>query len=112
MNCFSSPSGPVKDRPCSRAIRTSSLAASSSAEGSGFVFFGTISSVVITAPSPLTLSQRVGPETPLTGQSRRPPKVAQCGLATRYVTIKHRYQLGVDTSEKAALRQMLATCTA
>ena len=41
----------------------------------------------------------------------RPPKVGQCGFATRYVTIKARYQLGVDVSEKAALRQMLATCT-
>jgi len=47
----------------------------------------------------------------LDAASWRPPKVGQCGYATRYVTIKHRYHLGVDTSEKAALRQMLATCT-
>ena len=40
----------------------------------------------------------------------RPPKAGQCGYATRYVTIKTRYRLGVDTSEKTALRQMLATC--
>src|SRR4051794_23764186 len=57
VNCLSSPSGPVRDRPCSRACRTSSLAAVSSAEGSGF-FFGTTSSVVIRAPSPLTSSAR------------------------------------------------------
>lgn len=60
VNCFNSPSGPVKDRPCSRAIRTSSLAASSSAEGSGLFFFGTISSVVITAPSLLTSVSALG----------------------------------------------------
>ncbi len=40
----------------------------------------------------------------------RPPKVTQCGYATRYVTIKARYQLGIDVSEKTALRQMLTTC--
>lgn len=43
--------------------------------------------------------------------SWRPPRYGQCGFATRYVIIKQRYQLGVDTSEKAALSQMLATCT-
>ena len=47
----------------------------------------------------------------LDAASWRPPKYGQCGFATRYVTIKGRYHLGVDTSEKAALRQMLATCT-
>jgi hypothetical protein len=53
--------------------RTSSFASISSAEGSGFFFFfGTTSSVVITAPSPLIFSQRVGPKTPLLGQSLRP----------------------------------------
>jgi hypothetical protein len=41
----------------------------------------------------------------------RPPKVGQCSYATRYVIIKARYRLGVDSSEKTALRQMLATCT-
>jgi hypothetical protein len=45
-----SPSGPVRDRPCSLASRTSSSAASSSAEGSGFFIGLTTSSVVITAP--------------------------------------------------------------
>lgn len=40
----------------------------------------------------------------------RPPKVGQCSYATRYVIIKARYRLGVDRSEKTALRQMLATC--
>lgn len=48
----------------------------------------------------------------LDAASWRPPKYGQCGFATRYVTIKARYRLGVDTSEKTALRQMLATCTA
>ena len=47
----------------------------------------------------------------LDAASWRPPKYGQCGYATRYVIMKHRYHLGVDTSEKAALRQMLATCT-
>lgn len=40
----------------------------------------------------------------------RPPKAGQCTFAARYVTIKARYRLGVDTSEKTALRQMLAAC--
>jgi hypothetical protein len=39
--------------------RTRSLAAVSSTEGSG-IFFGTTSSVVITAPFPLTSNQRSG----------------------------------------------------
>lgn len=33
VNCLSSPSGPVSDRPCSFAKRTSSVAAASSADG-------------------------------------------------------------------------------
>jgi hypothetical protein len=50
VSCFSSPSGPVRDKPCSRARRTSSSAAVCSAVGSGF-FFVTVSSVsAITAP--------------------------------------------------------------
>lgn len=50
VSCFSSPSGPVRDRPCSLARRTSSSAARCSADGSAF-FFVTFSSVaVITAP--------------------------------------------------------------
>lgn len=40
-----------------------------------------------------------------------PPQAGRCRYATRYVMIKQRYELGVDASEKAALRQMLATCT-
>ena len=35
VNCFSSPSGPVNDSPCSFAARTNSAAASASADGSG-----------------------------------------------------------------------------
>lgn len=40
-----------------------------------------------------------------------PPPAGRCHYATRYVMIKQRYRLGVDASEKAALNQMLATCT-
>jgi hypothetical protein len=60
VSCFSSPSGPVRDRPCSRARRTSSLAAVSSAVGSGFFLLAVTSSsvAVITAPFPL------GPSSP------------------------------------------------
>ena len=47
----------------------------------------------------------------LDAASWRPPRYGQCRFATTYVIIKHRYQLGVDRSEKAALRQMLGTCT-
>ena len=42
--------------------------------------------------------------------SWRPSRYGQCSFATRYITIKTRYRLGLDTSEKGALRQMLATC--
>jgi hypothetical protein len=50
VSCFSSPPGPVRDKPCSRARRTSSSAATCSADGSGF-FSVTISSApLITAP--------------------------------------------------------------
>ena len=42
--------------------------------------------------------------------SWRPPKRGQCEFAHRYITVKARYQLAVDTSEKAALQEMLATC--
>ena len=38
VNCFNSASGPVNDKPSLRVTRTSSLAASSSAEGSGLFF--------------------------------------------------------------------------
>ena len=56
VSCFNSPSGPVNDRPCSLAWRTSSRAAASSADSSaGSFFFATASSVaVITAPFPPT----------------------------------------------------------
>jgi hypothetical protein len=76
VNCFNSPSGPVKDKPCSLAIRTSSAAASCSAEGLGFFFglgslrFTSLSVAVITAPSRQAHAQRVRPETPLDPQSR------------------------------------------
>ena len=43
--------------------------------------------------------------------SWRPPRFGQCGFARRYVIIKKRYSLPVDVSERAALRQMLVTCT-
>lgn len=43
--------------------------------------------------------------------SWRPPRYGQCGFASRYVKIKMRYNLPVDASEKAALRQMLTTCS-
>ena len=52
VNCFSSPSGQVSDKPYSLVKRTSSLAAVSSAEDSTFLDFTTSSAVVITAPSP------------------------------------------------------------
>jgi hypothetical protein len=54
VSCFNSPSGPVSDRPCSRARRTSSSAARSSAVGSALIFFFVTSSsvAVITAPLP------------------------------------------------------------
>ena len=65
---LSSPSGPVSDRPCSWASRTSSTAACYSADGSAF-FFATSSSVVITAPSSPSIAQRVRPETLLNSQS-------------------------------------------
>lgn len=42
--------------------------------------------------------------------SWRPPRYGQCDFARRYVIMKARYHLPVDTSERAALRQMLATC--
>jgi hypothetical protein len=53
-----------QDSPRSRASRTSSVAAVSSAEGSGLFFFGTISSVVITTLSPLILISALGRKHP------------------------------------------------
>jgi hypothetical protein len=56
VSCFSSPPGPVSDRPCSFARATSSSASFSSAVGSRFVLFVTSSSVAfITAPLPPNL---------------------------------------------------------
>lgn len=49
VSCLSSPSGPVRDKPCSRAGRTSSSAACS-AVGSGFLFVTVLSVSLITAP--------------------------------------------------------------
>ena len=40
----------------------------------------------------------------------RPKKPFQCAYATRYIRVKVRYELPVDRAEKAALRDMLATC--
>src|SRR5262245_58137827 len=65
LDCVSSPYGPVKDTPCSLAIRTSSWAANSSAEACTGFCLVTASSVVITEPFPLNIIQRIRPETPL-----------------------------------------------
>ncbi|WP_370288996.1 HNH endonuclease family protein [Nocardioides sp.] len=40
----------------------------------------------------------------------RPRKGYQCAYATRWITVKSRYDLGADASEVAALRQMLDYC--
>lgn len=40
----------------------------------------------------------------------RPAPAAQCGFAVRYVTVKSRYALATDLSEKRALAAMLGTC--
>lgn len=40
----------------------------------------------------------------------RPRKGYQCAYATRWITVKSRYDLGADASEVAALRQMLGYC--
>jgi hypothetical protein len=49
VNYLSSPSGPVKDSPSSRANRTSSLAAVPSVEGPALSLLGTTSSVITAA---------------------------------------------------------------
>ena len=61
VNCLSSPSGPVSDRPCALARRTNSAAAAASAEGSA-LFFVTSSSVVILAPPCRAFTHLVGPK--------------------------------------------------
>ena len=40
----------------------------------------------------------------------RPVKEYQCAYATRWVAVKHRWQLAVDASEVAALTEMLDFC--
>lgn len=75
VTCLPVPSGPVRDRPCSLARRTSSLAATSSAEGPGCFVAMSFSVVSITAPSPLTPVSASGAETPLNPQSQRPVQV-------------------------------------
>jgi hypothetical protein len=40
----------------------------------------------------------------------RPERRFQCGYALRYVAVKAKWDLAVDSSEKSALAQMLATC--
>jgi len=42
--------------------------------------------------------------------SWRPRKAFQCAYAARWIRIKARWDLGVDASERAALREQLATC--
>lgn len=42
----------------------------------------------------------------------RPRKPFQCAYATRYITVKAKYTLPVDWSEKVALADMLHTCPA
>ena len=59
VNCFSSPPGPVRDKPCSWASLTSSRAATSSAVGSGpFFAVMSLSVVVITAPTSVSVLGR------------------------------------------------------
>ena len=40
----------------------------------------------------------------------RPKAAYQCAYASRWIQIKHRWQLGVDPSEVRALEEMLASC--
>jgi hypothetical protein len=40
----------------------------------------------------------------------RPKAAYQCGYATRWIQIKHRWRLAVDSSEVAALEDMLGRC--
>ena len=42
--------------------------------------------------------------------SWRPRKGYQCSYARRWITVKTRYHLAIDASEKAALEQMLGFC--
>jgi hypothetical protein len=39
-----------------------------------------------------------------------PPPAGRCGYATRYISVKARYDLPVDVQEKAALERLLRTC--
>ncbi len=40
----------------------------------------------------------------------RPKQTYQCQYATRWIAVKHRWKLGADASEVAALADMLGTC--
>lgn len=40
----------------------------------------------------------------------RPRQAYQCAYARRWIAVKDRWQLGVDPSEDAALRELLGTC--
>jgi hypothetical protein len=40
----------------------------------------------------------------------RPKKAFQCAYATRWIAIKHRWNLAVDSSEVGALEDMLGSC--
>ena len=39
-----------------------------------------------------------------------PPKAGRCDYATRYISVKARYRLSVDRSEKKALGRLLNAC--
>nr|WP_179725165.1 HNH endonuclease family protein [Saccharopolyspora hordei] len=41
----------------------------------------------------------------------KPERAAWCDYATKWVTVKHAYELTVTQAEKQALREMLATCS-
>ena len=41
-----------------------------------------------------------------------PPPAGRCAYATRYIAVKSRYDLPVDTEEKAALQRLLDSCPA
>ena len=40
-----------------------------------------------------------------------PPAAGRCAYATRYIAVKTRYRLPVDQPEKAALQQLLRSCS-
>lgn len=80
VNCLSSPSDPVSDKPCSLANRTSSAATAASADGGSALFFARIAqSCHLGASSPsVRLVSRAG--TPIWRQSQIPcSAVLFCG---------------------------------